>query len=79
MRPSLIAALCSRPSYLHYDHNWRILEHETRDLTMPCPITARGLERVGEWWSMLIMRDALHGSRASIKHQNSFGIAPPTS
>ena len=25
-----------------------------------CPI-ARGLERVGEWWSILIMRDALHG------------------
>ena len=27
---------------------------------MPCPI-ARSLERVGEWWSILIMRDALRG------------------
>ena len=27
---------------------------------MPCPI-ARSLERVGEWWSMLIIRDAFRG------------------
>ena len=27
---------------------------------MACPI-ARGLERVGEWWSMLILRDAFAG------------------
>src|SRR5436189_64800 len=27
---------------------------------MHCPI-ARSLERVGEWWSILILRDALHG------------------
>ena len=27
---------------------------------MACPI-ARSLERVGEWWSILIIRDALHG------------------
>ncbi|MGZ9102837.1 MAG: winged helix-turn-helix transcriptional regulator, partial [Rhodoplanes sp.] len=27
---------------------------------MVCPI-ARSLERVGEWWSILILRDALHG------------------
>jgi len=27
---------------------------------MQCPI-ARSLERVGEWWSILILRDALHG------------------
>ena len=27
---------------------------------MSCPI-ARSLERVGEWWRILIMRDALHG------------------
>ncbi|VTQ28535.1 transcriptional regulator [Pseudomonas aeruginosa] len=27
-----------------------------------CPI-ARSLERVGEWWSILIMRDALQGLR----------------
>src|SRR5579875_726707 len=27
---------------------------------MQCPI-ARSLERVGEWWSILILRDAFHG------------------
>jgi DNA-binding HxlR family transcriptional regulator len=42
---------------------------------MPCPI-ARSLERVGEWWSMLIMRDALHGLRRFDQFKNSLGIAP---
>jgi len=42
---------------------------------MPCPI-ARSLERVGEWWSMLIMRDALHGLTRFDEFQNSLGIAP---
>ena len=42
---------------------------------MPCPI-ARSLERVGEWWSMLIMRDALHGYRRFDEFQESLGIAP---
>ncbi len=42
---------------------------------MPCPI-ARSLERVGEWWSMLIMRDALHGMTRFDEFQNSLGIAP---
>src|SRR5215475_6479382 len=42
---------------------------------MPCPI-ARGLERVGEWWSMLIMRDAFHGLARFDEFQKSLGIAP---
>jgi DNA-binding HxlR family transcriptional regulator len=42
---------------------------------MLCPI-ARSLERVGEWWSMLIMRDALHGMTRFDEFQNSLGIAP---
>ncbi len=42
---------------------------------MACPI-ARSLERVGEWWSMLIMRDALHGLTRFDQFQNSLGIAP---
>src|ERR1700684_3024125 len=41
---------------------------------MPCPI-ARSLERVGEWWSMLIMRDALHGLRRFDEFQKSLGIS----
>jgi len=42
---------------------------------MPCPI-ARSLERVGEWWSMLILRDALHGYTRFDQFQKSLGIAP---
>jgi DNA-binding HxlR family transcriptional regulator len=42
---------------------------------LPCPI-ARSLERVGEWWSMLIMRDALHGMRRFDEFQASLAIAP---
>ena len=42
---------------------------------MPCPI-ARSLERVGEWWSMLVMRDALHGMTRFDQFQKSLGIAP---
>jgi DNA-binding HxlR family transcriptional regulator len=44
---------------------------------MACPI-ARSLERVGEWWSMLIMRDALHGVTRFDEFQKSLGIAPNT-
>jgi len=42
---------------------------------MACPI-ARSLERVGEWWSMLLMRDALHGMMRFDEFQKSLGIAP---
>jgi DNA-binding HxlR family transcriptional regulator len=42
---------------------------------MHCPI-ARSLERVGEWWSMLILRDALAGMTRFDEFQNSLGIAP---
>jgi DNA-binding HxlR family transcriptional regulator len=44
---------------------------------MSCPI-ARSLERVGEWWSILIIRDALHGMTRFDEFQNSLGIAPTT-
>jgi len=44
---------------------------------MPCPI-ARSLERVGEWWSILILRDALHGFTRFDQFQESLGIAPNT-
>ena len=42
---------------------------------MPCPI-ARSLDRVGEWWSILILRDALHGFTRFDQFQTSLGIAP---
>src|SRR5271165_6705064 len=41
---------------------------------MQCPI-ARGLDRVGEWWSILIMRDALYGLTRFYEFQTSLGIA----
>lgn len=43
--------------------------------SMECPI-ARGLERVGEWWSILILRDAFNGSTRFDEFQESLGIAP---
>ena len=42
---------------------------------MHCPI-ARSLERVGEWWSMLILRDALHGYTRFEEFRESLDIAP---
>lgn len=42
---------------------------------MQCPV-ARSLERVGEWWSILIIRDALHGLTRFDEFQQSLGIAP---
>jgi DNA-binding HxlR family transcriptional regulator len=42
---------------------------------MPCPI-ARSLDRVGEWWSILILRDALKGMTRFDQFQKSLGIAP---
>ena len=43
--------------------------------TMQCPI-ARSLEHVGEWWSILILRDALQGLTRFDEFQKSLGIAP---
>ena len=42
---------------------------------MACPI-ARSLERVGEWWSMLILRDAFQGLTRFDEFQKSLDIAP---
>ena len=42
---------------------------------MACPI-ARSLERVGEWWSILIVRDALHGFTRFDQFKKSLNIAP---
>lgn len=42
---------------------------------MQCPI-ARGLEHVGEWWSMLILRDAFRGLTRFDAFSESLGIAP---
>jgi DNA-binding HxlR family transcriptional regulator len=42
---------------------------------MQCPI-ARSLERVGEWWSILILRDAFAGLTRFDQFQTSLDIAP---
>lgn len=42
---------------------------------MQCPI-ARSMERVGEWWSILILRDALSGMARFDEFQQSLWIAP---
>ncbi|MEV5848462.1 helix-turn-helix domain-containing protein [Streptomyces sp. NPDC051985] len=42
---------------------------------MDCPI-ALTLENVGEWWSILILRDATHGLTRFDEFQKSLGIAP---
>ena len=42
---------------------------------MSCPI-ARSLERVGEWWSIMILRDAFAGMTRFDEFQKSLGIAP---
>lgn len=43
--------------------------------TAACPI-ARSLEHVGEWWSILILRDALQGLTRFDQFEKSLGIAP---
>ena len=43
--------------------------------TQDCPI-ARSLERVGEWWSILILRDVFLGLRRFDQLQKSLEIAP---
>lgn len=39
-----------------------------------CPI-ARSLDEIGDWWTLLIVRDALHGSRRFGEFQKSLGIS----
>lgn len=40
-----------------------------------CPV-ARSLERVGEWWNILILRDAFYGMTRFDEFQKSLDIAP---
>ena len=44
---------------------------------MQCPL-ARGLERVGDWWNILILRDAFYGLSRFDDFQQSLGIATST-
>ncbi|WP_110950649.1 winged helix-turn-helix transcriptional regulator [Pseudomonas bohemica] len=44
---------------------------------MPCPI-ALGLEHVGDWWNILILRDLSYGLSRFDEFEKSLGIAPST-
>ena len=39
-----------------------------------CPI-ARTLDAIGDWWSLLIIRDALIGARRFSQFQKNLGVA----
>jgi DNA-binding HxlR family transcriptional regulator len=60
--------------YVTFISEVTVMRHTRLD-TLPCPI-ARGLDRVGEWWSILILRDAFHGKTRFDQFQKSLGIAP---
>jgi len=55
--------------------SWAGTMHHKSFGDMQCPI-ARSLQRVGEWWSMLILRDASLGLTRFDQFQQSLGIAP---
>ena len=42
-----------------------------------CPV-ARSLDVIGDWWSLLILRDALRGARRFSEFERSLGIAKNT-
>lgn len=51
------------------------MTHRTDFGSMECPV-ARSLDCVGEWWSILILRDAFQGATKFDEFQKSLGIAP---
>lgn len=40
----------------------------------PCPI-ARALDQIGDWWTLLIVRNALHGARRFSAFQKALGVS----
>jgi DNA-binding HxlR family transcriptional regulator len=44
---------------------------------MQCPV-ARSLERVGDWWNILILREAFYGSTRFDEFSENLGIAAST-
>jgi DNA-binding HxlR family transcriptional regulator len=42
-----------------------------------CPI-ARGFDKVGEWWSILILREAFYGAKKFDEFQKGLNGIPPT-
>ena len=56
--------------------NFYCMKHKSFE-KWSCPI-ARSLESVGDWWSMLIIRDAFHGLKRFDEFSQSLGIATNT-
>jgi DNA-binding HxlR family transcriptional regulator len=40
-----------------------------------CPV-ARSLDMIGDWWTLLLVRDALRGARRFSEFQEKLGLAP---
>jgi DNA-binding HxlR family transcriptional regulator len=49
----------------------------TRFADAECPV-ARSLDTIGEWWSLLILRDALDGATRFDQFARNLGIPPAT-
>lgn len=49
--------------------------HRTSFLSFECP-AARALESVGDWWSILILRDALQGFTRFDEFESNLGVSP---
>jgi DNA-binding HxlR family transcriptional regulator len=49
--------------------------HPKKSFGVECPV-ARSLVTIGEWWSLLILRDAFQGFTRFDEFQKSLGIAP---
>src|ERR1700733_10739998 len=65
------------PSYLHFaSHSPTFPAMQPKSPSiLECPV-GRAVETVGEWWSILILRDAFQGSTRFDEFQKSLGIAP---
>lgn len=48
--------------------------HRTSLAGSPCPV-ARALDSIGDWWSLLIVRDAFDGMRRFGEFERSLGVA----
>src|ERR1700743_163273 len=51
-----------------------ILVRRTSLREADCPV-ARSLDTIGDWWSLLIIRDAFDGMRRFGEYQKSLGVA----
>ena len=70
-------AIWYRPRYVTFilkATDQEAMQH-TSLAAMQCPI-ARSLDRVGEWWSILILRDAFHGLSRFDQFEKSLKVAP---